>query len=99
MNAAKKIKARSQKLAKSVLKHAGQQAIYNDTHVIDIIHRINVQRFGDIGETITNSHEITFNTKDVENPQRGDVFELGDLTLRLKSPVNTSKGLAVWAAV
>lgn len=94
------IRYRHCRRAKSIMARQGALGKVNDAIPLRMIHRENVERYGQDGQVVYDAHQVSFNAEDGGYIRSNDSLEFGETTLRFKTPLSRDKyGVQTWLCI
>jgi hypothetical protein len=86
--------------AKSIIARQGIMGKVNAAIPLKLIHRENVERYGQDGQVVYDAHQVSFNAEDGEYIRSNDTVEFGETLLRFKTPLSRDKyGVQTWLCI
>lgn len=94
------VRMRHCRRASSIVRKQGVSGKVNDSIPLMLLHRENVERFGQDGQTVYDAHQISFNAEDGKyiRPKHRVVFN--GISLQFKTPLARDKyGVQTWLCI
>lgn len=94
------IRFRHCRRAVSIMKRQGLQAKVNGAIPLRVIHRENVERYGQDGQVVYDAHQVSFNAEDGRYVRAGHVVEFDGARFTFKTPLSRDKyGVQTWLCI
>jgi len=86
--------------AVSIVTRQGELGQVNNAIPLRVIHRENVERYGQDGQAVYDAHQISFHAEDGFYIEPGDIIKFGNETLKFKTPLSRNKyGVQLWLCI